>query len=202
MVSRWGYADNWDAFMKKIHAYSPKKTATFYEECRRESGRIGMIVELSLEWRTQQSGERAVNQRAERSRALVEAVRWIRVERELNPYVDVRTRALMPERRIHHQSHPERIRNVDGASRFFRQMDQGTWRQHSIAQIVERTYRLSPQAWAAAHPYGPPPSAAQLRALQETLLRCRPRAIRPRDKFVVSPERATALALHLLSRIT
>lgn len=35
-------------------------------------------------------------------------MRWIRVERELTPYVDPRTRALMPIQRIHRVSHPDR----------------------------------------------------------------------------------------------
>ena len=71
----------------------------------------------------------------------------------------------------------------------------------SIERIIQRTYRLSPQAWAAAHPYGPPPSAAQLHALQETLRRCRPHALRQHEEIAMSPEPATAIALHLLSRI-
>lgn len=201
MVSRWGYADYWDAFMNKIENYSMKQKHAMFEECRRENGRIGMIVELSQEWRTRESGARAADKRDQRRRRIAEEMRWIRVDRELTSYVDPRTRALMPIQRTHRVSHPDRKTQNAQARSFFRQLDRGHLHGRSIPRIIERTYRVSSQGWAAAHPYGPPPSREQVTALRDSIIRFRPSAIRRPNPLAMSHERATAIVLHLLSRI-
>ena len=67
-----------------------------------------------------------------------------------------------------HKSTAVRTRNNDHTARlFFTATTPGIFDNKPIQKIIQRSYRLSAQAWAAAHPYGPPPSREQVRFLQE-----------------------------------
>lgn len=203
MVSRWGYTNSWDDFMVKLSKYSLNQRATFFEDCTRGNGKIGMITTLSEEWRTTQSGKRAVVMAATRRQRLVESLRWMPRLGQFRPYVSIENRATMPEPRVH-KTTAVRTRDNDRAARaFFRTSAPGVFRYKSIVGIIHHTYRLSAQAWAGAHPYGPPPSDEDLRRLRAqffTPTASKKKPIGGFDPAGMSPERAIEIAMRVLDR--
>lgn len=203
MVSRWGYANSWDDFMVKLSNYSPNQKQTFIEDCTRGNGKIGMIYALSLEWRTVQSAKRAAVMAATRRKRLIESLRWMPRLSQFQTYVSIEYRATMPEPRVH-KTTAVRTRDNDRAARvFFRSNVPGGFHHKTVVAVIRRTYRLSAQAWAGAHPYGPPPSDEDLRHLRSqfpTRSGSKKKPIGGFDPAGMSPERAIEVAMRVLDR--
>jgi hypothetical protein len=203
MVSRWGYADSWDDFMVKLNKYSRKQRESFIEECTRGSGRIGMIETLSQEWRTTSSKKRAAAMVGTRRRRLIESVRWMPQVSQFRPYVSLEFRATMPEPSAH-KTTPVRTRDNDRQARnFFRQPTPGVLHGKRVEVIIRQTYRLSVQAWAGAHPYGPRPGDEDLRLLRAQFYTpSKKKPIGGFDPAGMTPERAIEIALRVLGRVS
>jgi hypothetical protein len=199
------YSNDWDQFINKIQQHTPPQRASFLERCTLGNGRIGMIVTLAKEWRTQTSHKRHTVMAATRRRRLIESVRWMPRLGEFRSYVSVEFRVSMPGPSVH-KSTAVRTRNNDHTARlFFTANTPGIFHNKPIHKIIQRSYRLSSQAWAAAHPYGPPPSREQVRHLQEhfinrTVLQKKP--IGGFNPAGMTPERAIEIAIQVLDRVS
>lgn len=199
------HSEDWDQFISKIQNHTPQNRAYFIERCTLGNGRIGMIVGLAADWRAKESAKAARIHAATRHRKMLETLRWIPAAAEFRPYVSLEYRATMPEPILHPVPGPRRRENNLKARRFFHSKAPGALYGRRIDGIVRRTYRLSAQAWAGAHPYGPPPSEEeldQLRAhfINRTLPKKKP--IGGFNPAGMTPERAIEIAERVLGRVS
>lgn len=209
MVSRKsGYEDTWDAFIRKIHRYSPNQWRAMQEELTID-GKLAMIQGLSRDWLDARNRETVIDRTRQAQNRLIAEQQRLTEVRRLTPdpaafrsYVSEATAALMPPIKILVMSREERKRTRESALTFWRAIERGRWRNRTIEQIVEGA-RQKGTAWLIAHPYGPPVEAERLAAFANDLRRWRAGGVEPTldERMRLYNPRAAKQVAHMLTSL-
>ena len=160
--------------------------------------KIAMIVALSKGWTASEHRNSGDVRKRQRAAAAAEVARLTRDDAALMRYVDEPTRALMSPAGVQKRDRLVRRQATSNATDYFRRLDQSPLTR--IEPIIRDDLRLSPQQWAAAHPYGPKVSMVDLDRYRANQVR--PWRLR-RKKMAynpgMTPERALEIAMRVLS---
>lgn len=194
------YADSWDAFIKKVDAYSPRKRAALHDEARTD-GKLAMIVALSADWRARYSGQDAAARVVQAQARIVEERRMALDPSARRSYVAADTQALMPPLKARRRVSADRHRDAAAARDFWAGMERGRWRGRDLPAILDQCREPRPLRLLAL-PYGPPVSQHELNTLQAAFRSMRPRSAAPTsiNPAGMTPERALAIAMGVQAR--
>ena len=196
------YSETWDKFIDRIlcpdfELAGTGKLERLTQQLRWDQ-KIGMIVALSKDWTAREHRNSGEARKRQRAAAAAEVARLTRDDAALMPYVDEPTRALMPPAGVQQRDRLVRRQATSHATDYFRRLDQRPLPR--IEQIIGNDLRLSPQQWAAAHPYGPKVSIVDLdqyraNQVRPWRLRHKKMAYSPAG---MTPERALEIAIRSL----
>ncbi len=196
------YSDTWDQFIQKVYGLDRQNIRTvrlgrLIEQLGWDQ-KIGMIVALSNEWTTGQNRNSGEIRKRQRAAAAAERARLTRNDAALIPYVDAETWAQLPPAKVRQRDRLVRRQGTANARDYFHRMDRRTLAR--IERIVRNELRLSPQQWAAAHPYGPKVPLADLERYRTNQVRPS-RSMRKKIAYNpagMTPERALQIAMRVL----
>ncbi len=193
------YSDTWDQFIQKVYGLDPQNIRTTrLGRLTVQLGwdqKIGMIVALSSEWTAGQNRNSGEVRKRQRAAAAAERARLTRDDAALSPYVDPQTRAQLPPAGVRQRDRVVRRQATASAIAYFCRLDRSTLSR--IERIIRNDMRLSPQQWAAAHPYGPKAPVVDLnRYRANQVLSSRPlRKKMAYNPAGMTPERALEIAI-------
>ncbi len=200
-----GYSDTWDQFIQKVYGLDPQNIRTtrlgrLIEQLGWDQ-KIGMIVALSHEWTAGQNTNSGEIRKRQRAAAAAERARLTRNDAALTPYVDAQTRTQLPPTKVQQRDRVVWRQATANARAYFHRLDHSTVTR--IERIVRNDLRLSPQQWAAAHPYGPKVPVVDLNRYRTNQIRP---SRAPRKKVAynpagMTPERALQIAMRVLSGV-
>ncbi len=196
------YSDTWDQFIQKVYGLDPQNIRTLrlgrlIEQLGWDQ-KIGMIIALSAEWTAGQNRNSGEARKRQRAAAAAERARLTRNDAAMIPYADPQTRAQLPPARVQQRDQLVRRHAAANARVYFHRLDRSDLTR--IERIVRNDLRLSPQQWAAAHPYGPKVPVADLDRFRTNQV---PPSRSLRKKMAynpagMTPERALQIAMRAL----